>query len=118
MKKSIFCLLAAAGCGLLLSGCGYFSKFDNFENSAKLRVGMTKDEVRNIMGEPEDEVYSKPDVWFYYIETRWHDGLVTEDECMPVVFKDGKLIGWGKEYYNREKLDKVHYEPPEIKGLK
>ena len=43
----------------------------------------------------------------------WLDGFVTEDECFPVVFKDGKVSGWGHAYYtryrieNREKIDVV-----------
>lgn len=117
MKKSTIFLLAAAAL-LLLSGCGYFNQFDNFENAGKLRRGMTKDEVRKIMGEPENEFFSKPDVWYYYIETRWHDGQVTEDECMPLVFKQGKLAGWGKDYYAREKLERNRYAQPVIEGLK
>ena len=117
MKKKLGLMLTVAGTGILLSGCGYFSQFDNFENSAKLRVGMTKEQVKNIMGEPVDEVFCKPDLWYYYIKTQWHDGLTTRDECMPVVFKDGKVAGWGNEYYNRELLFVRRYEMPVIEGV-
>ena len=73
---------------------------ENIENSKQLRVGMTKTEVLEIMGEPiSDETYCTPDVWFYYINTVWADGLITEDECMPLVFADGKLAGWGNAFY-------------------
>ena len=91
----------------------------NINNAKNLRVGMTKARVLEIMGEPvKDEAFNQPDVWYYYIETRWHDGQVTEDECMPLVFKQGKLAGWGKDYYAREKLERNRYVQPVIEGLK
>ena len=114
MKKVMFFCLCIA---LSAAGCGYFSQFDNRENARGLRVGMTEERVREIMGEPLDVSFARPDVWFYYIETAWLDGQTTIDECMPVVFKNGKLAGWGNEYYNREKLLNLEYDPPEIEGL-
>lgn len=103
---------------LLLAGCGYFSQFDNFDHSRNLRIGMTKDQVREVMGEPLDAPFAKPDVWFYYIETRWHDGQSTIDECLPVVFKRGKVTGWGNDYYNRQRLVHEEYQRPTIEGVK
>lgn len=77
----------------------------NLENSEKLRVGMTKAEVLKLMGPPEaDETFNTPDHWFYYAFPQWHDGLVTEDECLPLVFADGKLIGWGVDFYTKFQL--------------
>lgn len=116
--KKIWLLLAAASVMLLVNGCGYFSQYDNFENSRLLRVGMTQDQVRKIMGEPLDVQFASADVWYYYIRTCWHDGQTTIDECLPIVFKDGKVTGWGNEYYNREKFLKKPYERPAIEGLK
>lgn len=110
-------LLPVAGIVLLLTGCGYFSQFDNRDAARGLRVGMTREEVRNVMGEPLQTTFSRPDVWFYYIETRWHDGQTTIDECMPVVFRNDKVAGWGQEYYNRERY-KQEYRRPDIEGLR
>ena len=117
MKKYLL-MISAVSVLLLVSGCGYFTQFDNFENSRSLRVGMTEAQVRETMGEPLDVQFAKPDVWYYYIKTCWHDGQTTIDECMPVVFKDGKVAGWGNEYYNREKLLKKPSSRPAIEGLK
>ncbi len=98
--KRIFALAAAL---LLAAGCSWFPWEEariNIENSKQLRVGMTKAEVLDIMGEPiGDEVFCRPDVWFYYSTTEWADGLVTEDECLPLVFEKGVLVGWGRAYY-------------------
>ena len=89
----------------VLGGCAWQDADRNLHNAEKLRVGMNKEEVLAIMGPPQqNEVYTKPDLWFYYTQPNWIDGLVTEDECTPLVFKDGKLIGWGNEYYARSKV--------------
>lgn len=110
--KNLVLFLTVFSLGLALSGCsntGYFAARRNLQNSAGLRVGMTKAQVIEVMGEPvTGEDYCRPDVWFYYIDPQWYDGLTTQDECMPLVFKDGKLLGWGNEYYNR-----YYYGTPE-----
>ena len=107
-------LLAALTFLPLLVSCAFFDKdksilspamWDeidrNRENLKKLRVGMTKDEVLKIMGEPmKDQVYCNSKHWFYYTRTCWSDGMATRDECTPLVFSDdGLLLGWGLEYY-------------------
>ncbi len=105
MKKYILLLLIAicsAGCSLN----PFHVAKTNVENSKKLRVGMTKAEVLAIMGEPEKgETFNKPDVWFYYFNMNWGDGFVTEDECFPLVFNNGRLAGWGNAYYTRIRLE-------------
>ena len=105
--------LCAAACALgtgMLAGCGGLPWQEisrNVENSKSLRVGMTKAEVLDVMGEPvSDETYCTPDVWFYYHKTVWADGLVTEDECMPLVFEDGKLAGWGNAFYAAYRINR------------
>ncbi len=91
---------------MLLALCGCVSPAANVEHSKDLRIGMTKSQVLEIMGEPVQESFSTPDLWFYYVETVWGDGLITEDECMPLVFENGKLIGFGRKYYNEFRLHK------------
>lgn len=73
----------------------------NRENINKLRVGMTREEVLKIMGEPLiGQVYNTEHHWFYYIRTRWSDGMATHDECTPVVFDElGFVIGIGRDFY-------------------
>lgn len=72
------------------------------ENLAKLQVGMTKAEVRSIMGEPlVDQVYNTKNAWFYFTQVKWSDGSITRDECTPVFFLDDKLVGWGQQEYKQ-----------------
>ena len=118
IMKNLFCKMlligAAASVLPLLSSCALvdrdksilspsmWSVIDtNRENLSKLRVGMTKKEVRNIMGEPmSEEVYNTSNHWFYYTRTRWSDGMATRDECTPLVFDEfGILRGWGTVFY-------------------
>ena len=83
---------------LLAAGC-VSEAAANVKNSGQLRVGMTKNQVLKIMGEPVKEEFSTPDRWFYFVESVWLDGLTTEEECMPLIFEKGKLVGWGNRFY-------------------
>jgi outer membrane protein assembly factor BamE (lipoprotein component of BamABCDE complex) len=66
----------------------------------KIRVGMTKAQILEIMGEPlRKEIYNTPDVWYYYTVSRWSDSISAREESTPVVFKNGVVIGWGVDYY-------------------
>lgn len=66
---------------------------------------MTKAQVREIMGDPiENEEYATPNVWYYYVNTQWYDGRTTEDECIPLVFKNDKLSGWGWDYFEKVRI--------------
>ena len=105
MKKIVILFFAA----LMIAGCSlnpFHAAKTNVENSKKLRIGMTKNEVLSLMGEPvKNETFNRPDIWFYYSNMNWGDGFVTEDECFPVVFKNGKVAGWGNAYYTKARLE-------------
>jgi outer membrane protein assembly factor BamE (lipoprotein component of BamABCDE complex) len=105
-----FLLLATAALLVGAAGCAYMPWNEaarSIANSKQLRVGMTKNEVLEVMGSPvSDETFSTPDVWYYFVQSVWMDGLTTEDECMPLVFEDGKLIGWGNPFYTHYRIEK------------
>jgi len=84
----------------------------NNENLLKLEMGMNKDQVLKIMGKPDlneayQSLYGKSvTIFFYYTQRQWNDGNTTKDECTPIVFEDGKLVGWGDEFYkNKMEVD-------------
>lgn len=111
MKKFWLAGICAGLCVMMLTGCATVNPYqrakENVANSKKLRLGMTKAEVLKIMGEPErNESFNQPDVWFYYFDINWLDGFITEDECFPLVFKDGKLLGWGNAFYTRYRIER------------
>lgn len=91
---------------VVLSGCSWSEINRNIENSKQLRVGMTKEQVLQIMGEPLTKAaFHEENVWHYFVRINWYDGLYTRDECMPLVFKDNQLIGWGNEF--KARLDNI-----------
>lgn len=105
MKKIFLLCFIVSGMLLLTAGCALQEQSRNLENSKKLRVNMTKAQVLKIMGEPvKGQQYSSSNVWFYYINMEWFDGYTTEDECLPLVFKNGKLTGWGWDYFEKARI--------------
>jgi outer membrane protein assembly factor BamE (lipoprotein component of BamABCDE complex) len=102
MKKAFSGKLLKSGLAgallLLLAGCVSESAA-NMEHAKALRIGMTKAQVLAIMGEPVKEDFSTPDRWFYFVNPVWMDGLTTEEECMPLIFEKGRLVGWGSRFY-------------------
>lgn len=95
-----FALFAAFAC--TASSCSLFEASANRDKLKNLRVGMTRDQVRKIMGDPlEKEIYHRPFIWYYFTNPKWFDGVNTRDECTPVVFDEntGHLIGWGYDFF-------------------
>ncbi|MBI5574729.1 MAG: DUF3192 domain-containing protein [Elusimicrobia bacterium] len=90
----------------------------NRERLNKISIGMTKQEVINIMGtktiiaDDSGEVINNPyktetmrgkdkifEVVYYYTEIKRADGAINDDELTPLVFDEGKLIGWGWSFF-------------------
>ena len=101
MKNIVKMIVLLLGLSLL-GGCSYAEAHRNSENLKQVSVGMTKDQVREIMGEPVQAKYSLDNVWFYFTRVCWSDGQVTRDECTPLVFnEEGILKGIGYPYYQK-----------------
>lgn len=116
MKTVIFAAFIALAA--FCAGCESYNPYKiaekNINNAKQLRIGMTKAEVLALMGEPlKDEEFNKPDIWYYYFDCNWLDGLTTEEECFPLVFSDGKLIGWGNRFYIDWKISRKNEIPTE-----
>ena len=92
---------------LILTSCATWKiqQSRNRDNLMRLDLGMTKEQVVQIMGKPDlNEAYQTADggalvILFYYTNRKWADSNITKDECTPLVFENGKLIGWGDEFY-------------------
>jgi len=115
MSNRVLKLVFLAGIAMFCTSCeycnwGYWDAKANKEKLDVLRVGMTKQEVLNAVGEPlRDEIFNKPDIWYYYTDLKWSDGRISSDECTPLVFKSGRLAGWGNDYLK----EKVKFVTPE-----
>lgn len=97
MKKFLALLILAII--LVNNSCIYKEIDKNLANAELLRVGMTKKQVLNVMGEPlQDQIDADENNWFYASEIRSLDGQYTRDECLVLVFENNKLLGFGKEF--------------------
>ncbi|MBV7315788.1 DUF3192 domain-containing protein [Shewanella sp. NIFS-20-20] len=126
MKKTRFPLLTAVGLSLGLSGCvinlggdesGYASgqssswqqqERQNRDHIANLSLGASLESVKQSMGLADfSEAYPDGDktveVLFYRTQRRHGDDKTTMDECTPLVFNNGKLVGWGNTAYHQVK---------------
>ena len=100
IRHTILAFVCAALAAMSAS-CGYFQAKEQRAKLADIRVGMTREQVAGIAGEPlSKELYSSDTLWFYYTSPKWYDGMVTQDECTPFLFDDdGVLQGWGHQYF-------------------
>ncbi|MFC1699919.1 DUF3192 domain-containing protein [Candidatus Omnitrophota bacterium] len=119
MKKILVLLLC-----LGLAGCATLSQIraTNRERLNKISIGMTKQEVLDTMGTKTtnaydsagslSEVINNPyktetlrskdktfEVLYYYTEIKSADGAINDDELTPLVFDEGKLLGWGWSFF-------------------
>ena len=109
-------LIPAITASSLLSACIYINKGSDFnsnwekaerENKAvisTLQINAEESDIRGRLGEPDfSEGYTDKDtsvrVLFYRTQRQKEDGITTKDECTPLVFRNGKLVGWGDKAY-------------------
>jgi outer membrane protein assembly factor BamE (lipoprotein component of BamABCDE complex) len=91
--------------GIILMSCYKITPYKNQNNLMKLKKGLAKEDVINIMGKPNfHEVYESLYgntlmILYYYTHRNRLDGKITKDECTPVVIKNDKLVGWGDDFY-------------------
>ncbi len=98
----------------VLFGCSSLGTFalENRQNLIKLEYGMTKSEVHSVMGQKTVRSHNNPyrtamymskeglpiEVFFYWTDRTKSYG-VSDNELTPVVFSNGKVVGWGREFW-------------------
>jgi len=91
-----------------LSSCGVVKQVNSRDRANalnKLEVGMTKQQVLDFMGEPYGrEVYGSQEFLIY--DTN-HWGNTEAERFTPICLVDGKVIGWGRNYYDSSKKYKI-----------
>lgn len=92
-------------CTLILTGCANpWAK--NNSNLLKLDMGMSREQVFSVMGEPQfNEAYQslngkRVTILFYWTELPYR----TKDRATPVVLEEGKLVGWGSGFYQQKRV--------------
>ncbi|MDD5005020.1 MAG: DUF3192 domain-containing protein [Candidatus Omnitrophica bacterium] len=110
MKKLIYLFVAV----ILVSGCASYwnslpwSIDNNRKKLMELEIGMTKKEVINVMGDPYNrEAYALPNghtLEFLIYLTKYTDsGSIPDSDTTPICFEDGKVTGWGRNFYVERK---------------
>lgn len=84
---------------------------ENRSNLLMLELGMTPREVLLVMGEPNlNEAYTLGGdrdlrIYYFYTHRVFADGNETKEEMTPVIFEDGRLVGWGEELIDSYSID-------------
>ena len=87
---------------LLAGGCASIERNTNRDNLAKLRVGLTKEQVQGIMGEPQGtEAAGRKEIWLYPTGGRRMNRGFDKPTYTPLLFDDGILAGWGDRFVVR-----------------
>lgn len=78
------------------------------KNLMKLELGMSKQEVIDIMGSPYNrEAYVTPDgqslEFLIYLTKYTYSGSIPDTDTTPICFLNGKVTGWGRNFYISEK---------------
>ena len=104
---SLVCLMIVSGCdgpGTYVDDyvCG-----QNRANLINLQLGMSKDQVKTVMGKPDrSEAAGKRELWFYRTSSRRMLYGGYESVSTPLSFKEGLLEGWGQNFVVGEDVDK------------
>jgi hypothetical protein len=78
----------------------------NRSNMLKLKIGMPKEQVIALMGDPyKTESYQVDgksiEFWLYLVEGRGiYDRTLRDSNFTPLAFEDNTLTGWGRNYYD------------------
>ena len=92
----------------------------NKEKLNELEIGMYENVVLMIMGSKTIKIESAPftienpfkteiysndiDVYkilYFYTDLVKRDGFITDEELTPIIFKNNKLIGWGRDVWKK-----------------
>lgn len=109
-----------AGCSTFYLDSADLLREANTENLKRLAPGMDKAVVVQIMGtEPSKSLFMWIDnpyrsesivgkdgrtyeVLYYYTDLKQRDDKITDDELTPVIFAEGKLVGWGYDVLRKK----------------
>lgn len=128
MKSLVVSLfLIMTGCSNIYLDTSDLLREQNTDGLKKLAVGLNKNVAMELMGtEPSKGVFMWIDnpyrtetltgkdgktyeVLYYYTDLKQRDDKITDDELTPLVFEDGKLIGWGYPFLDQKAPPKPVY---------
>ena len=107
----------------------------NKEKLNELEIGMYENVVLMIMGSKTIKIESAPftienpfkteiysndvnvyKILYFYTDLVKSDGFITDEELTPIIFKNNKLIGWGRDVWKKivntnEFIDPIPLDP-------
>jgi outer membrane protein assembly factor BamE (lipoprotein component of BamABCDE complex) len=93
---------SSLGCMLFVDA---WQSASNAKAITKLQVGMKRDEVIALMGQPgKREEYGKTEFLFYRTD---HTQISDAVDFTPVAIANGKVVGWGRDIYDTAVQSKV-----------
>lgn len=109
MKKlllSSFLVLSA----LTISGCAQEKQINYNQKSSMLSLGMDKDQVRTVLGDPRrTEVNTERERWVYWGKVYYGftpvDNEQLSQDRLVVTFQDGKVTKWGQQTLSDDALE-------------
>lgn len=100
---------------VFIVGCGYWASFDrareNRKNLNNLQIGMSKEQVREIAGEPyQTKAKANNEIWLYATQIRHvplgNGNFAIEAVTTPLLFEDNKLVSWGQGIAEPDDVEK------------
>lgn len=92
--RQLLIVLSIASFAFTLTGCGGIAKKNNLAMN-ELRLGQSEDTVVSIMGQPQKtSAFKNKTYWLYRTSYSSND----YDRFTPILFANGKVEGWGKQY--------------------
>ncbi len=78
----------------------------NRSNLVNLKIGMTKNQVVELMGAPSKteayEIQGKTlEFWLYLTEYTWTEFTGSKTDYTPLAFEGDIVKGWGRNYYDQ-----------------
>ena len=113
MKRIFIVLLALNLSSCIIAYNNFLTK--NRQSLMRLKIGMTKAEVNQIMGtggiNTIDHKINNPyrseifrgkeksfEIWYYVTDKKGRYYAITDDELTPLIFDEDKLVGWGQGF--------------------
>ena len=90
-------MMSLAGCGAAVDGVNLYTSSTNRSSLNKLEVGMSREQVLAIMGDPyKREAVGRNEFLLYRTETYGND----DSTYTPIVLVNGRVTGWGRNFYD------------------
>lgn len=124
MKKIILALFLGAS-SIAITACAPSElKIDYNQKSMLLSLGMTKNDVMQIMGAPRrTDVNAERERWIYWNKTRYAYTIVDNEQLandrLVVTFVNGKVTKWGQQTLTDDLMESSQKLPkPMLRHLK